>query len=157
MNFFYSYWDERAEVGKSWHGFLTCALTENHNFDGTKTNLRMSYKSKVLWQDRPVSEFDCCFRWLIDGATSKIYLWHIKLHVRVGHHSLNCEWYWGSLKYKFIAYFWGYKTSFPFQKNPKNLDPSYKMDQDFWESFRREKKFIAELHNIFISAAVLEG
>ena len=31
-----------------------------------------------------------------------------------------------------LPYFFGYKTEFiSFQNNPKNLDPSYKMDLDF--------------------------
>ena len=39
-----------------------------------------------------------------------------------------------------IPYFFGYKTAcFPFQNNPKYLDPSYKMDLDIWDCFRREK------------------
>ena len=33
-----------------------------------------------------------------------------------------------------ILYFFGYKTEFfSFQNNPKNIDPSYKMDLDLWE------------------------
>ena len=36
-------------------------------------------------------------------------------------------------------YLFGHKmVVFPFQNNPKNLDPSYKMDLDFWDSFRKE-------------------
>ena len=32
-----------------------------------------------------------------------------------------------------LPYFFGYKTEFvSFQNNPKNLDPSYKMDLDLW-------------------------
>ena len=32
-----------------------------------------------------------------------------------------------------LTYFFGYKTEFfSFQNNPKNLDPSYKMDLDLW-------------------------
>ena len=31
------------------------------------------------------------------------------------------------------SYFYSYKTEvFPFQHNPKNLDPYYKLDLDFW-------------------------
>ena len=33
-----------------------------------------------------------------------------------------------------IPYFFAYKTEFfSFQNNPKNLDPSYKMDLDLWD------------------------
>ena len=33
---------------------------------------------------------------------------------------------------KLLSYFFGYKTEiFPFQNNPKTLDPSHKTDQDF--------------------------
>ena len=59
-----------------------------------------------------------------------------------------------------IAYLFGYKTGFPFSRmttnksvlrnlaiirgltflnNPKYLDPSYKMDLDFWDCFGRKK------------------
>ena len=39
-----------------------------------------------------------------------------------------------------IQYFWGYKTGFfSFQNNPKNLDPSYKMDLDLWDFLGRVK------------------
>ena len=31
-----------------------------------------------------------------------------------------------------VPYFFGYKTVFLFLNNPKDLDPSYKMDLDFW-------------------------
>ena len=41
---------------------------------------------------------------------------------------------WQSL----IPYFFGYKTEFfSFQNNPKNLDPSYKKDLDFWDCLGR--------------------
>ena len=33
-----------------------------------------------------------------------------------------------------LLYFFGYKTEyFSFQNNPKDLDPSYKMDLDLWD------------------------
>ena len=35
--------------------------------------------------------------------------------------------------------FFGYKTSFSFQNNPKNLDPSYRTDLDLWDSLGRIK------------------
>ena len=36
---------------------------------------------------------------------------------------------------------------FPFQNNPKNLDPSYKMDVDFWDCFLKgQNHLIAEFH-----------
>ena len=42
------------------------------------------------------------------------------------------------LCYKEILYFFGYKTEFfSFQNNPKNLDPSYKMDLDLWDCLGR--------------------
>ena len=31
-----------------------------------------------------------------------------------------------------------YKMGFPVQNNPKNLDPSYKMDLDIWDCFERK-------------------
>ena len=34
---------------------------------------------------------------------------------------------------KYILYFFGYKTAFFFQNNPKNLDPSYKTYLDLWD------------------------
>ena len=37
-------------------------------------------------------------------------------------------------------YFFSYKTvSFFFENNPKNVDPSYKIDLDFWDCFERVK------------------
>ena len=39
-----------------------------------------------------------------------------------------------------VPYFFGYKKEFYFfQNNPKNLDPSYKMDLDFWDCLGRVK------------------
>ena len=39
-----------------------------------------------------------------------------------------------------IPYFSAYKTeALPFQNNPKNLDPSYKMDLDLWDCLGRTK------------------
>ena len=32
---------------------------------------------------------------------------------------------------------------FPFKTNPKNLDPSYKMDLDIWDCFGRETHLVA--------------
>ena len=40
-------------------------------------------------------------------------------------------------------YFFSYKTSFfPFQNNPKNLDPSYKIDVDLLDCFGKVKLVI---------------
>ena len=39
-----------------------------------------------------------------------------------------------------IPYFFAYKREFlSFQNNPKNLDPSYKMDLDLWDYLGRIK------------------
>ena len=39
-----------------------------------------------------------------------------------------------------LPYFFSYKTEFfSFQNNPKNLDPSHKMDLDLWDCFRKGK------------------
>ena len=38
-----------------------------------------------------------------------------------------------------LPYFFGDKTVFSFQNNPKNLDPSYKMDLDLWDYLGRVK------------------
>ena len=39
-----------------------------------------------------------------------------------------------------LPYFSAYKTVFfPFQNSPKYLDPSYKMDLDIWDCFRKGK------------------
>ena len=39
-----------------------------------------------------------------------------------------------------LPYFFGYKTEFfSFQNDPKNLDPSSKMDLDHWDCLRRIK------------------
>ena len=39
-----------------------------------------------------------------------------------------------------ISYFFGYKTEFfSFQNNPKDLDPSCKMDLDLWGCLGRVK------------------
>ena len=41
----------------------------------------------------------------------------------------------GTEKTNWLRYFFGNKTElfFPFQNNPKNLDPSYEMDLDLWD------------------------
>ena len=36
----------------------------------------------------------------------------------------------------------GRKTTIQQQNNPKDLDPSYKMDLDFWDCFGREKPIL---------------
>ena len=39
-----------------------------------------------------------------------------------------------------LPYFFGYESEiFSFQNNPKNLDPSYKMDLDLWDCLGRVK------------------
>ena len=39
-----------------------------------------------------------------------------------------------------VPYFFAYKTEcFAFQNNPKNLDPSYKMNLSFWDCLGRVK------------------
>ena len=55
------------------------------------------------------------------------------------------------LKYLFlnpsfiIPYFFAYKTVFfPFQNNPKNLDPSYKTDLDLWDCLGRVKPVLQQ-------------
>ena len=41
---------------------------------------------------------------------------------------------------QWLPYFLGYKTEFvSFQTNPKDLDPSYKMDLDLWDCLGRVK------------------
>ena len=45
-----------------------------------------------------------------------------------------------SEEYTGFLYFFGSKTEFyPYQNNPKNLDPSYKMDLDLWDCLGRLK------------------
>ena len=47
-----------------------------------------------------------------------------------------------------LLYFFGYKTEFfSFQNNPKDLDPSYKMDLDLWDCLGMGKiGIIARFH-----------
>ena len=46
----------------------------------------------------------------------------------------------GRIRNEKIPYFFGYKTEFfPFQNKPKNLDPSFKMDLDYWDCLGRLK------------------
>ena len=45
-----------------------------------------------------------------------------------------------------ILYFFGYKTEFFFQTNPKNLDPSYKMDLDLWDCLGSKIQIIVKFH-----------
>ena len=49
--------------------------------------------------------------------------------------------FWSSgLALVFLPYFFGYKTEvFSFQNNPKDLDPSCKMDLDLWDCLGRVK------------------
>ena len=57
-----------------------------------------------------------------------------------------------SIAYKNVPYFFNYKTEFfPFQNNPKNLDLSYKMDQNPLELFKKGKTCaIAKFHRTLI-------
>ena len=44
-----------------------------------------------------------------------------------------------------VPYFFAYKTVFfSFQNNPKNLDPSYKMDLDLWDCLGRVKPVLQQ-------------
>ena len=44
------------------------------------------------------------------------------------------------LRVSCVPYFFGYKTEiYSFQNSPKNLDLSFKMDLDFWDTFGRVK------------------
>ena len=51
--------------------------------------------------------------------------------------------YWGYIEFTvtiLIPYFFDYKTeSLSFQNNPKDLDPSCKMDLDLWDCLGRVK------------------
>ena len=51
------------------------------------------------------------------------------------------------------VYFFEYDN----QNNPKDLDPSCKMDLDLWDYFGREKHLFKLSQLIYISAVVLEG
>ena len=42
------------------------------------------------------------------------------------------------LLHRNIMYFFGYKTVFPFQINPKDLDPAYRTDLDLLDCFGRD-------------------
>ena len=55
-------------------------------------------------------------------------------------------------------YFFGYKTVFSFQNNPKDLDPSYKMDLDLWDCLGG-MKLIAKFHrtDLVICSHTREG
>ena len=44
-----------------------------------------------------------------------------------------------------VLHFFGYMTGFPFQNKPRNLVPSHKIDQDFWDYFGRDH-LIAGFH-----------
>ena len=47
--------------------------------------------------------------------------------------------------HKHITIFFGCKTEFySFKDNPKNLDPSYKIDLDLWDCVRRVKLAIKQ-------------
>ena len=64
--------------------------------------------------------------WLSDGLKSEI----LSHSVRYGMYE----------RVPILPYFFGYKTEFfPFQNNPKDLDPSYKMDLDLWGCLGRVK------------------
>ena len=44
-----------------------------------------------------------------------------------------------------VPYLFAYKTVFfSFQNNPKNLDPSYKMDLDLWDCLGRVKPVLQQ-------------
>ena len=46
---------------------------------------------------------------------------------------------------KQLPYFFSYKMLFfSFQNNPKNLDPSYKMDLDLWDCLGRVKHVLQQ-------------
>ena len=48
-----------------------------------------------------------------------------------------------------LPYLFGYKMEdFPFQSNTINLDPSNKMDVDFWTFLQDKTYLIAELHTM---------
>ena len=55
-----------------------------------------------------------------------------------------------------LMYFSGYKTEcFSFQNNPKNLDLSYKMDLDLWDSLGRVKLVLWEIFKGLILSFVV--
>ena len=56
-----------------------------------------------------------------------------------------------------LPYFLSYKTEFfSFQNNPKNLDPSYKMDLDLWGCSGRVK-FVFHWTDLVICSHFIEG
>ena len=51
-----------------------------------------------------------------------------------------------------------YNTSFILDYNPKDIDPSYKMDLDFWDCFGRKKALFYNWRNaVFVLKIVIEG
>ena len=47
--------------------------------------------------------------------------------------------------FSFILYFFGYKTVFPSENNPKNLDLSYKTDLDLWDCLGRVNLYYSKI------------
>ena len=65
------------------------------------------------------SQLDSCREAIISGQTFHYLLFAVLFH---------------------IPYFFGYKNEFfSFQNNPKDLDPSCKMDLDLWDCLGRVK------------------
>ena len=60
---------------------------------------------------------------------------------------------------KHVPYFFDYKTGvFSFQNNPKDLDPSCKMDLDLWDCLGMGKiGIIARFHRTHLLEVILEG
>ena len=67
----------------------------------------------------------------------------LRLYVKLldfGQGAVRCAILYTDFPQFLLPYFSAYKTeAFPFQNKPKNLDLSYKMDQDFWDCFGRAK------------------
>ena len=58
-----------------------------------------------------------------------------------------------------IPYFSGYKMEFfSFPNNPKNLDPSYKMDLDLWDCLGRVKLVLLQnlIGLVYLLVVILE-
>ena len=89
---------------------------------------KCSYIQDILFQNGRISKR---FSFLYSGSEREGML-HIK-PCTVSNWNIKT-------KENVISYFFSYKMDlFSFQNNPRDLDPSYKMDLDLWDWFGRVK------------------
>ena len=113
-------------------------LLKNLNFSAIPVKAEGNLVGYINNIDIPDATFTADMIPLPDGSATRVNATLRNVPRPVGKDIVNIQLY--------IPYFFHYETEFfPFQNNPKNLDPSVKMDLDIWDCPNWETCIISKL------------